>query len=457
MPVHYAPKFAAIFVAYPNQITKDCNFVPGPTRSAGIPFRLRWLALAGVFAVLGVMAAGNDAPRASLAASHWSELALPSTELADTEQPAPASAPPSFAHTVESGDTLSAIFELAGFTPNELYALTSLRSPPLATLHIGYRFEFHADREGKLQRLVLHQSDTRHAVYTREGSGFAWEQHEADIEVRLAYAHAVVRDSLFLAGRRAGLSDGLIMDLAYIFGWDIDFALDVRKGDDFTVVYEKLYRGDEFLRVGDILAAEFVNQGRAFRAARYTPADGRADYFTPEGHAMRKAFLRSPLNFSRISSRFTGKRLHPKLNEMRAHRGVDYAAQRGTPVWSTGDGKIQLRGVKGGYGKTVIVRHGTRYSTLYAHLNSFAKGMRTGTRVKQGQVIGFVGSTGLATGPHLHYEFRVNGKHRDPLRVKLPGAKPLPQTELAGFRGQVAQHWQQLDVLRRTQVALAGD
>jgi len=260
---------------------------------------------------------------------------------------------------------------------------------------------------------------------------------------------------LFMAGRNAGMPDGLTMDLAYIFGWDIDFALDVRRGDRFTVIYEKIYQGDQFLRIGNILAAEFVNQKRVYRAVRYTPAQGHSNYFTPQGHSMRKAFLRSPLNFTRISSRFSKRRFNPALHKFRAHKGVDYAAPRGTPIWSTGDGKVSFRGTKGGYGKTVIVGHGTRYSTLYAHLRSYAKGVRNGARIKQGQVIGYVGTTGLSTGPHLHYEFRVNGTHRDPLRVKLPHAKPLPKQELAAFDEHSAAFWSQMDLLERTQVALA--
>ncbi len=381
-----------------------------------------------------------------------------------TRQPAQAPVPapvaeasaPAYEHTVGPGDTLSGIFDRAGFSASDLTALSRLKKAPWRSLRPGQRIDFYRTPDGSLGRLVLHRSHTRRVVFTRHEDGFRRDTLELPTEVRQAYAQGVIRDSLFLAGRRAGVPDGLIMDLAYIFGWDIDFALDVRRGDRFTVIYEQVYRGDEFLRIGDILAAEFVNRDRVYRTVRHTRADGRGDYFTPDGHSMRKAFLRSPLNFTRISSRFSKRRLNPVLHKVRAHKGVDYAAPRGTPIWSTGDGKVVFRGTKGGYGKTVIVSHGTRYSTLYAHLKSFAKGVRSGRRVKQGQVIGYVGTTGLSSGPHLHYEFRVNGTHRDPLRVRLPQAKPLPKAELPGFLERSAPYWAQLDVLKRTDVALAG-
>ena len=214
------------------------------------------------------------------------------------------------------------------------------------------------------------------------------------------------------------------MELANIFGWDIDFALDIRAGDHFTVIYEERFLNGEKIGNGPILAAEFVNQGRSYKAIRYSDAGNRSDYYSPTGLSMRKAFLRTPVDFRRISSRF-GKRKHPILNRMRMHTGVDYAASRGTPIRAAGDGKVIHKGRKGGYGRTVIIQHGGRYSTLYAHMNSYRRGVYTGKRVKQGQIIGYVGSSGRATGPHLHYEFRVNGVHRNPLTVKLPSAKPI--------------------------------
>ena len=225
------------------------------------------------------------------------------------------------------------------------------------------------------------------------------------------------------------------MQLIYIYGWDIDFILDIRKGDSFKVIYEEKYKNREKVGNGPVLAAEFNNQDRKIRAVRYERDNGQVDYYTGTGTNMRKAFLRNPLNFSRISSHFNLRRKHPVLNRIRAHKGVDYAAPTGTPIKVTGDGTIQFLGKKGGYGKSIIVKHGGKYSTLYAHLSRYRKGLKRTQPVKQGQVVGYVGKTGLATGPHLHYEFRVNNRHHNPLTVKLPGAEnvPLPRWINSGF------------------------
>ena len=283
--------------------------------------------------------------------------------------------------------------------------------------------------------------------------GYHVQAIEREYDRRIAYSQGRIEDSLFLAGQRAGMAESVIMELASIFGWDIDFALDIRGGDEFRVVYEELWLDGEKTGNGDILAAEFINQGRTVRAVRYTSPDGKTSYYTPEGLNMRKAFLRSPVDFRRISSRF-GKRKHPILNSMRMHTGVDYAAARGTPVRATGDGKIIYRGRKGGYGKTVIIKHGSSYTTLYAHLNNYNRKAPSGSRVRQGQVIGYVGSTGRATGPHLHYEFRVHGAHRNPLTVKLPSASPIDKRYKNDFINQTRGLIAQLEGLRRTQVAL---
>jgi len=258
---------------------------------------------------------------------------------------------------------------------------------------------------------------------------------------------------LFIAAQKAGLPDNLTMQLADIFGWDIDFALDIREGDQFTILYEEFYLDGEKIKNGRILAAEFVNSGKVFQAVRYAAPGKDADYYSLDGKSMRKAFLRTPVDYRRISSRFTLGRKHPILNTIRAHKGVDYAASTGTPIRVTGNGKIIFRGTKGGYGNTIIVQHANKYSTLYAHMSRYKGGLRKGSRVKQGQIIGYVGSTGLATGPHLHYEFRVNNVHRDPLRVKLPGAPPLDKKYLADFKSESAALIAQLDTIRSVQVA----
>ena len=243
------------------------------------------------------------------------------------------------------------------------------------------------------------------------------------------------------------------MEMAEIFGWDIDFSLDIRAGDEFLVLYEELYENGDKVGDGNILAAEFINQKKSYRAVRYENPNGRVAYFAPDGLSMRKAFLRSPVKFGRVSSRFNLKRLHPVLHKIRAHRGVDYAAPRGTPIRASGDGKVIFVGRKGGYGRTVMLRHGSTYTTLYAHMNGYAKGVRSGRRVNQGQVIGYIGSSGLATGPHLHYEFRVRGVHRNPLTVKLPQAAPVPREHKHDFIEKTRSFVTQLDVIAKVRLA----
>jgi murein DD-endopeptidase MepM/ murein hydrolase activator NlpD len=307
--------------------------------------------------------------------------------------------------------------------------------------------------EGKLLRLVYQVDKLSTLEISRNGDEFKTSTTHRTPERRVTNTTGTIDSSLFLSAQQAGLSDNLTMELAGIFGWDIDFVLDIRKGDQFTVLYEELYLDGENVGNGEILAAEFVNQGRKYQAIRYTDNGGKTDYYSLDGKSMRKAFLRTPVEFSRISSRFSLGRKHPILNKIRAHKGVDYAAARGTPVKSTSNGKIVHRGKKGGYGKTIIIKHGTKYSTLYAHLSNYRKGLKQGSRVKQGQVIGYIGSSGLATGPHLHYEFRVNGEHRDPLRVKLPGAEPLDKKYREDFRAKAESLVAQLDLVRGVQVA----
>lgn len=245
---------------------------------------------------------------------------------------------------------------------------------------------------------------------------------------------AVSQTHFFAAGENADLSQQTIMALANLFGWDIDFSLDTRPHDSFKVLYYQEYLDGEFFKDGDILAAEFINQGKSYRAVRYVDSKGDVGYYSPDGRNMRKQFLRSPVDFTRISSHFTTKRFHPVLHKFRSHRGTDYAASRGTPIKSTGSGKVIVAGYNSSYGNHVVIQHGTRYTTLYAHMNGFAKGIRRGERVQQGQMIGYVGSTGLASGPHLHYEFRVNGIHKNPVTVKLPDVSPIATKERDRFQ-----------------------
>jgi murein DD-endopeptidase MepM/ murein hydrolase activator NlpD len=354
---------------------------------------------------------------------------------------------------VKSGDSLYTIFNDLGLSQGEMLRVTSGDGKQLTRIHPGQSLEFHVSESGELQALLYRIDEVNSLHFRKTASGFSSEQVVNPLDARVATSQGHIQSSLFLSGQSAGLSDRTIMSLVEIFGWDVDFALDIRRGDQFSVIYEELFKGDKKLRDGKILAAEFVNQGRRIRAVRYTDEDGRSNYFSPDGASMRKAFLRTPVNFSRISSHFNLKRKHPVLNTIRAHKGVDYAAPRGTPVKATGDGKIAHSGRKGGYGKALIIRHGSTYTTLYGHLKGYAKGMRAGTSVSQGQVIGYVGSTGLATGPHLHYEFRVRGVHRDPLKVELPKVAPISEHYRQDFVESTRALVLQLDYLSGTQIA----
>ncbi len=330
--------------------------------------------------------------------------------------------------TVRRGDSLARIFERIGFTSADVHAIVNAggEAPRLTRLRPNETIVINRDATGALAGIEYEIDDVRLLSIVRDGDGFTSKVIERPIETRISYAEGTIESSLFVAGREAGLSDGLTMELARIFGWDVDFILDIRSGDRFNVLYEELYRDGVKLRDGAILAADFVNRDRKFRAVRFVDDFGRAAFFTPDGLAMRKAFLRAPLDFTRISSNFNPRRRHPILNTIRAHRGTDYSAPSGTAIRAAGDGRVAFRGQKGGYGNMIEIQHGGNITTLYAHLSKFSRTVGVGTRVKQGQVIGYVGMTGLATAPHLHYEFRLNGVHRNPVTVSLPNADPLP-------------------------------
>jgi murein DD-endopeptidase MepM/ murein hydrolase activator NlpD len=360
---------------------------------------------------------------------------------------------------VKSGDSLAAIFKRLNLSPTLLHNIinSSKEAKQLAKIRPGQTFRVHLADNGDLIELVHQRNkvESFHISTTEDGEGFTNRLEIRDLERRVATASGTITDSLYQSAQRSGLSDSLIMELANIFGWDIDFALEIRAGDHFSLIYEENYLDGEKYDNGRILAAEFGNRGRIFRALRYEDNAGNNSYYSPDGKSMRKAFLRAPVDFRRISSRFTRERYHPVLGKKRPHRGVDYAAATGTPIKAAGNGKVIFRGRKGGYGNTIIIQHGNEFTTLYAHLHKFRSKVKQGTRVKQGQVIGYVGKTGLATGPHLHYEFRKNGVHRNPLTVKLPAAKPIDKKYLADFREQSAPLLAQLDQLSTTMLAKA--
>ena len=358
--------------------------------------------------------------------------------------------------TVESGDSLARIFTKQGIPPRQLHDIVATGgiAKKLTRIYPGQKLRMRTTPEDGLLELLYEIDALNQVQITRSESGYDAQLIAHVPERRSVRAAGIIDNSLFVAAQQAKLPENIAMELAGIFGWDIDFALDIRHGDQFALLYEELYLDGERIGTGNILAAEFSNNGKVYQAVRYTDQQGRTDYYSPDGHSMRKTFLRSPVSFSRISSRFSMGRKHPILNRIRAHKGVDYAAARGTPIKATGNGKIVLRGKKGGYGKTVVIKHGSNYSTLYAHLNSYTRDLRTGSRVQQGKIIGYVGSTGLATGPHLHYEFLVNGVHRNPLTVKLPDAAPLPKKFRQEFKLATENLLAQLELAKTRTVAL---
>lgn len=351
----------------------------------------------------------------------------------------------------QSGDTLAALAARLAIAEADARALARL--PQMRLLRPGTWVSAEVSADGALLSLSFLGARER-LVRIERGAGDALVASEsaAALATWQETRTAEIRSSLFAATDEAGIPDSVALQLADIFGGDVDFHRDLRKGDRLSVVYEVHAFQGRPLRAGRVLAAEFVNQGRSFRALWFAAQGTGGGYYTPEGANLRKAFLRSPLEFSRVSSGF-GPRLHPFLRTWRAHQGVDYAAPSGTRVRATGDGVVEFAGRSGGYGNVVVLRHGGGQETVYAHLSGFARGVKKGARIAQGETIGFVGQTGWATGPHLHYEFRVGGLARNPLRMALPAAQPVPTHELAGFRAQTAPLMARLQLLAGTQVA----
>lgn len=340
--------------------------------------------------------------------------------------------------TIRSGDNVSKLFARAGLSAGELHAIMSL-GKDVATLRKikpGKKLALEIGDDGSFLSLRYEDNALRNLIVQRSDEGFEayWEVIEP--EVLVSYVTAEITESapsLYHAGKNAGLSDNIILELSHIFQWDISFALDLRQGDSFALMYEDIYVEGEKVKEGDIVAAQFENMGKTYTAVLYRDADGKKNHYAPGGRSMRKAFLRDPVHFSYVSSSFNLKRLHPIHKRVMPHRGIDYAANRGTPVLASGDGKVTIARQNNASGRYVVIQHGEQYTTKYLHLSAFANGVRAGKTVRQGDVIGYVGATGWATAPHLHYEFLVNGVHRNPRTVDLPQAQPIAKNELARF------------------------
>jgi murein DD-endopeptidase MepM/ murein hydrolase activator NlpD len=414
---------------------------------ARAPVHGQWLAVA-LFGLSGVAAFGL-VPGTSLEPvfPHVVNLALPSPVVSVLEANA---AGYWRQDRIQRGDTIgSALSRLGVDDPAALEFLrTNAAARPLYQLRPGKPLTVETDQDGRLITLYFLTGDGERLAITRDGERITASSAPAPTEVRWMRASGEIRTSLYAAADAAGLPDGVTQQMADVFGGDIDFYQDLRRGDRFAVVYEVRYVDGEPIGLGRIVAADFENRGRMVRAFLWRDDDGGENYYTEDGAPLRKAFLRSPMEFSRVTSGFSGARFHPILQTWRAHKGVDYAAPLGTPVRATANGRVAFAGVQGGYGNAIEVQHHGAFSTLYGHLSRFAPQIKAGARVVQGDVIGYVGQTGWATGPHLHYEFRVAHEARDPLTIALPRGEPLAVARRAEFAGRSAAAAAQLAFAR---------
>ncbi len=345
--------------------------------------------------------------------------------------------------TVKNGDNMARIFQRHDLSATDLHNIMALGNDVSVLKKIlpGQQLELEIGQSGELSTLRYRKDAFATLKVARTEDGFAANWQHADPDTLIVSRSAAITDknpSLYHAGKSAGLSDNIIMKLSYIFQWDISFALDLREGDTFSMLYEEIYVDGKRVKEGNIIAATFVNAGTSHEAVRYTDVSGQSDYFAPDGRSLRKAFLRDPVHFSHISSSFNLRRLHPIHKRSMPHRGIDYAAPRGTPVVASGDGKVTIRRRNEASGNYIVIQHGEQYTTKYLHLSKFARGIRPGSNVRQGQTIGYVGATGWATGPHLHYEFLVHGVHRNPKTVPLPKADSIPSKMISRFTNQTA-------------------
>ncbi|MGA9854971.1 MAG: peptidoglycan DD-metalloendopeptidase family protein [Gammaproteobacteria bacterium] len=374
-----------------------------------------------------VLVTASPLPTSSPVASVGNARTTPTSAPTSPDKPLATLGAETTALTVGRGDTLGKMFAKAHLSADDMRAILAVggETARLKRIHPGQVIAVSHDDSGRILNLSMKLDDDHKLVVAKTANGYQASVVNIPTQTTVAYAHGVIENSLFDAATRAGLSDPVIMQLIHLFGWDIDFSHDIRSGDSFTVLYQKIHRQDEPVTDGPILAAEFVTPDKTYRIARFTDPSGNTDYYTPDGRSVRKELLRAPVAYTRISSGFSLHRMNPVLHIVRPHYGVDYAAPTGTPIVAAGDGYIVFRGQKEGFGRCIIIRHGGGYSTLYAHMSRFRSGLHIGSRVKQEQVIGYVGESGEATGPHLHYQIMVDGVPRNPRTVKLPSAEPL--------------------------------
>lgn len=432
----------------PNKKSAALAAPPSPRRK-----KLRWLVAASTLPFLGTIAAFALAPDTSAFAVDQraivEPLALPAAALAVSDT--------SLYHredVVQPGDTLASVLTRMGVAGGDIQDLleTSGVRDEISRVRRGQRLYAVTTASGDLQEL-RYLTQNREVIVEKAGDDHRLRTAEVALETRTVVRTGVIDSSLFAALDTAGVPDAVADRLTDVLSTRIDFREDVRKGDTFSVVYEARYRDGERIATGRLLAAEFVNAGKAHRVALYRDASGREDYYTPEGESLKKGFLRSPLEFSRVTSSFSNSRKHPVYGFHRAHTGVDFGAPTGTRVRATGEATVTFAGRKGGYGNLVVLRHPNGFETYYAHLSGFARGVRKGATVAQGSTIAYVGSTGASTGPHLHYEIRVAGKPHNPMSLKLPGSPPLSVAQRQAFEGQTRAALAQLDGARGINLA----
>lgn len=353
------------------------------------------------------------------------------------------------------GETLPSLLQRLGVDTEDRQALIAAtrQSKSIAGLIPGRSVLARVSSSGRLLLMRYLASDTTLVSVNRNNGSFQISQQTIQTDMRPVMRSGSVQGSLFGATDAADVPDRIASEMAEAFSGDIDFHKDLRRGDHFSVVYEAFYFDGQLVKTGRLLAAEFVNQDKAYRAVYFKDAQGHDGYYNADGQSMKRAFLKSPMPFNRISSGFSLARLHPVLQIMRSHKGIDYAAPTGTPVRAIADSIVSFVGKQGGYGNLVVLNHQSPYSTAYGHLSAYGKGIKRGSKIRQGQVIGYVGATGLATGPHLHYEFRVNGEQRNPLAMKLPTTYPLDSRTKAQFVAYSQPLAARLNLLRNTNLS----
>jgi murein DD-endopeptidase MepM/ murein hydrolase activator NlpD len=423
-------------------------------RSREQPLRRRAVIVAGLVGLLGGVAAFGtvrESPEPPVARAVVVEVLAPAIAPATTD------IVQAYAHEerFERGDTFASLLTRLGVDGADAVQLVRQHggSKPFRALRPGMTVQAETTDYGALRALRFVSGRDTILGFEREGDGFRVVDEPARLARQIVLKSGEIRSSLFAAADDAGMPDAITMQIADIFSGDVDFHRDLRKGDRFAVVYEAFHHNGRLLKSGRVLAAEFVNAKKTLRAVWFDdPAEGRGGYFAPDGKNLRKAFLRSPLEFSRVTSGFA-MRFHPILQQWRAHNGVDYGAPTGTRVRATADGTVDFAGIQGGYGKVVVLRHHGGITTAYAHLSGFAGDVRKGARVAQGDTIGFVGATGWATGPHLHYEFRVNNQHRNPLTIAMPAAEPVPADRMGAFNAIAQPLAAQLELLADVRLA----